>query len=123
MSILRLAIASALVLGAASAPALAGEARASGDAPVRLGPGSHYAVIDHLEDGEYYEVEDCTRQARWCLVADDYDTLGWVRGSQLVGSAAKVNVTPFEFLVTPEFFQTAAGTWRRRRGASKLNAG
>ncbi|HEY0917847.1 SH3 domain-containing protein [Devosia sp.] len=86
-------------------PALAGEARASGDVPVRRGPGEDYRVIDCLVDGAYYEVEDCTRRARWCLVSEDGELLGWVRGSYLVGSAAKNRVTPFEFLVTPEFFR------------------
>lgn len=88
---------------AAVAPAFADEARASGDVPVRRGPGDQYAVIDHLQDGDYYEVEDCTRRARWCLVSEDGDLLGWVRGSYLVGSGAKARVTPFEFQVTPDF--------------------
>lgn len=88
-----------------AAPALALEARASGNVPVHRGPGSDYRVIDRLEDGEYYEVEDCTRQSRWCLVSEDGDVLGWVRGSNIVGSAAKARVTPFEFLVTPDFFK------------------
>lgn len=93
------------VLAFAPLPAAAGEARASGDVPVRRGPGDSYRIIDHLVDGRYYEVEDCTRQARWCLVSEDGDLLGWVRGSYLVGSAAKARVTPFEFLVTPPFFK------------------
>ena len=97
-------IAGLLALGAA-APALAGEARASGDVPVRDGPGSRYAIIDHLEDGEYYDVLDCRFHTTWCLVADDEETLGWVRGSYLVGSGAKARVTPFEPLVTPPFFE------------------
>ncbi|MDP1729725.1 MAG: SH3 domain-containing protein [Devosia sp.] len=88
-----------------AAPALASEARASGNAPVRSGPGSFYRVVDRLVDGEYYEVERCTRQALWCLVSEEGDLLGWVRGSQLVGSPAKVNVTPFEFLVTPDLLK------------------
>lgn len=85
------------------APAAAAEARASGDAPVRLRPHGSAPVIDRLQDGRYYELEDCTRQARWCLVSDGGFELGWVRGSQLVGAAAKVPVTPFEFLVNPGF--------------------
>lgn len=102
-----LALAALLATGgvALTSPAGAGEARASGNIPVRDGPGSGYEIIDYLEDGEYYEVEDCTRRARWCLVADDEETLGWVRGSYLIGEAAKNAVTPFEFLVTPEFFR------------------
>jgi uncharacterized protein YraI len=98
-------IALAITLAAASlaGPALAGEARASGNVPVRLGPGSGYPVVDRLVNGNYYEVEDCTRQSRWCFVSDDGEDLGWVRGSSMVGSAAKNRVTPFEFLVTPRF--------------------
>ena len=106
MTRLKLAFAAALGLAAlgATAPASAGEARASGNVPVREGPRSHCEVIDHLEDGEYYEVLDCRRRAVWCLVADlDGDELGWVRGSYLVGSGAKAAVTPFEFLVNPRF--------------------
>ena len=95
----------ALSTAAIALPAAAGEARASGDVPVRDGPGDRYDIIDYLEDGEYYEVEDCTGRARWCLVSDDGDELGWVRGSYLIGSGAKNAVTPFEFLVTPEFFK------------------
>lgn len=104
LPIARLALA-ALSLTALSAPALAAEARASGNAPVRSGPGSGYPVIDRLVDGAYYDVEDCTRRARFCLVSEDGDLLGWVRGSYLVGSGAKTIVTPFEFLVTPDFFK------------------
>ncbi|HHY48535.1 MAG TPA: SH3 domain-containing protein [Alphaproteobacteria bacterium] len=92
-----------LVALALAAPAAAGEARASGNVPVRDCPRSFCPVIDHLVDDEYYEVLECTRQARWCLVADDGEELGWVRGSAIVGSPAKAAVTPFEPLVTPRF--------------------
>lgn len=84
--------------------AAAAEARASGNVPVRSGPGAGYPIIDRLLDGQYYEVEDCTRRARWCLVSEDGDLIGWVRGSYLVGSGAKATVTPFEFLVKPKLF-------------------
>lgn len=93
----------ALLLASASAPALAGEARASGNALVRSGPSGNAPVIDRLLDSAYYEVEKCTRRARFCLVSDGGELLGWVRGSYLVGAAAKNRVTPFEFLVTPNF--------------------
>jgi hypothetical protein len=98
------ALAASLAALATPLPATAGEARASGNANVYEYPRSSADIIDHLEDGEYYEVLECTRQARFCLVADDdgYE-LGWVRGSYLVGSGAKVEVTPFEFLVKPPF--------------------
>lgn len=87
--------------------AAAAEARASGNVPVRTGPGSGYPVVDRLLDGQYYEVEDCTRRARWCLVSEAGDLIGWVRGSYLVGSGAKARVTPFEFLVKPKLFDMA----------------
>lgn len=105
MPITRFALAALAAVSAIAVamPAGAEEARASGDTPVRQGPGDRYAIIDNLEDGEYYDVEDCTRRARWCLVSEDGDVLGWVRGSYLVGSGAKSAVTPFEFLVTPRF--------------------
>lgn len=106
MSPIRTILAGALaatLVAAFAAPALALEARASGNAPVRSGPGGDYRVIDNLEDGEYYEVEDCTRRSEWCLVSYDDDILGWVRGSSLVGSAAKMRVTPFEFLGGPSY--------------------
>jgi len=96
----RLAAAFAALLVAA-APAAAAEARASGNAPVRLHPHPAATVIDRLRDGHSYELEDCTRQARWCLVSAGGEVLGWVRGSQLIGAAAKIPVTPFEFLVKP----------------------
>jgi uncharacterized protein YraI len=105
MRLRTIAIAAALLPLTALLPsfASAAEARASGDVPVRWGPGSGYAIIGYLEDGAYYDVEDCTRQSRWCLVSEDGDELGWVRGSYLVGSGAKSAVTPFEFLVHPPF--------------------
>lgn len=90
---------------AAAGPVMAGEARASGNVPVRDGPGSRYAIIDHLENGAYYEVIRCRYRGTWCLVGDDGDTLGWVRASYLVGSGAKVEATPFEPLVNPFFFE------------------
>lgn len=107
MKTIRLTLAALIVLSGAPVvtPALAGEARASGDVPVRAGPGDRYDTIDRLDDGHYYEVEDCTRQSRWCLVSEDGDLLGWVRGSYLVGSGAKAAVTPFEFLADPPFFK------------------
>jgi hypothetical protein len=102
---LKLKIAAAAALGLISLsplPAAAAQARASGDAPVRECPRSSCDVIDNLEDGEYYEVFDCTRRQVFCLVGDeDGEELGWVRGSYLIGSGAKARVTPFEFLVDP----------------------
>ena len=110
MRTLSLCTAAALVAATLLAPAiaLAGEARASGNATVRECPRSYCDIIGNLEDDEYYEVIECTRHTVWCLVAeadDEDDVLGWARGSSLVGSAAKVQVTPFTFLVTPDFMK------------------
>lgn len=93
-----LAIVSALVITALTVTLEAGEARSSGNTPYRTGPGEQYRVIGKLVDDQYYEVEDCTREANWCLVSEDGDYLGWVRGSYLVGGAAKTRVTPPEFM-------------------------
>ena len=97
------AVAVAAVLSPLAAAAL--EARASGNAPVRTGPAPYYPVVAHLYDGEYYEVLDCTRQKIWCLVGDEYGAIGWVRGSQIVGEAAKNRVAPFEFMVNPHILK------------------
>ena len=93
----------ALALIGFAAPALAAEARAIGNEPVRSGPGDAYEVVDQLLDGSSYEVEECTGRALWCRVmgptaADAGNhSLGWVRGSQLDGSGAKLMVMPVEF--------------------------
>jgi uncharacterized protein YraI len=74
-------------------------ARASGDIPVRSGPGTRYAIIGKLKNGTKVHLEQCTRESNWCLFVDaDGDEVGWVRGSSIVGSAAKLQVTPHEFL-------------------------
>jgi uncharacterized protein YraI len=100
-----LPLAAALLLATlAATPALAAQARASGNVPVRDGPGSRYDVIDRLVDGEYYDVLDCWWGQRWCLVGEDGDELGWVRGGDIVGAAAKMRVTPFRFLSNPRDF-------------------
>ena len=99
------AIVSALIVVALTLPLEAGEARSSGDTPFRDGPGHRYVVLGNLVDGQYYEVERCTRESRWCLVSDRGERLGWVLGSYLVGSPAKVTATPpdFDFMRRPGF--------------------
>ena len=103
MKIVKLGLVGAIALTSviAAAPALAGEARASGNVPVREGPGSRFDIIDRLVDGEYYEVEECTLQQHWCLVSEDGYELGWVRASYIVGSGAKNAVTPWDFVFRP----------------------
>jgi uncharacterized protein YraI len=74
-------------------------ARASGDIPVRAGPGSGYAIIGTLRNGVAVHLQRCTRDSNWCLfLGKDGEPAGWVRGSYLVGSAAKLEVTPHRFL-------------------------
>ena len=99
------AILSALIVVALTLPLEAGEARSSGNTPFRDGPGNRFEILGNLVDGEYYEVERCTRESRWCLVSDRGELLGWVLGSYLVGSPAKVEATPpdFAFMRRPGF--------------------
>lgn len=108
----------ALVLGlAATAPALAvssSTARSSGIQAVHTGPGHRYPVIDRLADQERVRLAECTRQARWCRVIQlDGGPSGWVPGSYLIGSPAKVEVTPFEFSFDP--LHPGAGLFPRLR--------
>ena len=79
-------------------PALAASkstARASADLPIRSGPGTRYSVIGTLKKNAAVHLEACTRSQNWCLFLDkDGDEVGWVRGSYLIGSGAKNQVTP-----------------------------
>lgn len=90
------------VLAASALPAVAASnntARASGNIPIRSGPGSGYEIIGTLKNGSRVHLERCTRESNWCLFVDeDDDPVGWVRGSYLVGSAAKLEVTPQKFV-------------------------
>ncbi len=97
----------ALAVAAFAGPVLAEPtARASGNATVRSGPGREYPVLGRLADGERFVLERCTPPFRedefgrryadwggesWCYIAA---VGGWVDASYLVGSPAKVNVTP-----------------------------
>jgi uncharacterized protein YraI len=73
-------------------------ARASGNVPLRAGPGARYEVIGKLANGMRVHLQRCTYESNWCLVLIDGDPAGWARGSYLVGSGAKREVTPFKFL-------------------------
>lgn len=76
-----------------------GTARASADIPVRSGPGTGYQKIGVLKKGAQVRLERCTRDSGWCLfLGKDGDAVGWVRGSYLVGSGAKLQATPHRFL-------------------------
>ena len=93
-----LAIAALTAVSLAPLPALAASkstARASADLPIRSGPGTRYAVIGTLKKNAAVHLEACTRSQNWCLFLDkDGDEIGWVRGSYLIGSGAKNQVTP-----------------------------
>ncbi len=101
---MRLALAALALVTAALAPIAAAEAaststaRASGNIPLRAGPGSGYAIIGRLANGTRVHLERCTRESNWCLVLLDGEPAGWARGSYLVGSGAKLQVTPHKFL-------------------------
>lgn len=71
--------------------------RASGNIPIYAGPGMRYRVIGKLMNGERVYLSTCTRESLWCKIVNDNGPDGWVRGSSVVGSAAKVNVTPPSF--------------------------
>ena len=91
-----LALAAALI--ALASPAAAAEARASGNLPIRSGPGEWYRAIGTLPQGASVRLSQCTRQSRWCRIIYRDGPDGWVLGSYLVGSAAKMQATPPEFV-------------------------
>ena len=97
------------VLGAAAMLAtfgatdvLAASARASGAPRIYAGPGYGYADIGRLAQNEVVNLSECTPRGVWCRIVHDGPD-GWVLGSYLVGSAAKVNATPWRPLVDPFF--------------------
>ncbi len=85
------------ILAAMIAPAAAADARATGNLPIRSGPGQFYAQIGTLPNGERVGISRCTRKAYWCKIIYDNGPDGWVLGDYLVGAAAKLHVTPPEF--------------------------
>ena len=93
----------ALPLAAAS-PALAERptARASGVQAVYSRPSLNARILDKLANQERVYLTQCTRESRWCKVQQrDGGPSGWVMGSYLIGSGAKLLVTPFEFSFDP----------------------
>ena len=87
----------ALIAIAIAAPATASDltARASARIPVHSAPRSWAPVIDRLNKNERVKLDYCTREAVWCHVIQlDGGPAGWVEGSWLVGSPAKVSATP-----------------------------
>ena len=77
-------------------------ARSSGVQAVHTAPRGGAPIVDKLRDQERVYVDRCTRQALWChIVQLDGGPSGWVGGADLIGSPAKVLVTPFEFSFDP----------------------
>jgi uncharacterized protein YraI len=83
-------------VGAASAAT----ARASDPLTLYAGPGRDYAPIGRLARDEVVRLAQCTPSGRWCLVVHNGPD-GWALASFLIGSAAKVDATPWRPLVAP----------------------
>lgn len=95
-----LAIIAASALAGLSTGASAATARASGTVIIRSGPGYAYPVIGRLAGDETVSLSECTPSGTWCRIVHKGPS-GWVLGSYLVGSAAKVQATPWKPLVNP----------------------
>lgn len=68
--------------------------RATGQLKLYDGPGTRYDIIGTLPADTPFRLDTCTYRQRWCLVVGaSGEELGWARGSYLVGSAAKIEVT------------------------------
>ena len=98
-SVLLAASAAALLAGLPTG-ASAATARASGTVVIRSGPGYAYPVIGRLAGNESVSLSECTPSGTWCRIVHKGPN-GWVLGSYLVGSAAKVQATPWKPLVNP----------------------
>jgi len=99
--VLRIALVAIAVATLAATPTPASArptARASGIQGVHTWPRLSSPIVDKLDDQERVYLDACTRHANWCHVVQlDGGPGGWVMGSSLIGSPAKVEVTPFEF--------------------------
>jgi uncharacterized protein YraI len=80
--------------------AFAATARASDPLTLYAGPGRGYAPIGRLARDEVVRLAQCTPSGRWCLVVHNGRD-GWALASFLIGSAAKVDATPWWPLVNP----------------------
>ncbi|MCF1743533.1 SH3 domain-containing protein [Paradevosia shaoguanensis] len=87
-------------------PARAAEptARSTAILQVRTAPGWTAPVIGNLAKNQQVTLEHCTRNGDWCQLGPELTpdlAGGWVRAGYLVGMAAKIRVTPFQFMVNP----------------------
>jgi uncharacterized protein YraI len=109
LSAVAAALAVALSMTTGGAATAADTARASANLPIYSGPGLGYSVIGTLRKNARVELERCTFNSRWCLFNDGNGyAVGWVRGSYLIGIGAITRVSPFRFLVTPDFLDRNA---------------
>ena len=83
-------------------PAFAATARASDPITIYAGPGAFYAPVGRLARNEVVKLSQCTPRGTWCLVTHNGPE-GWVLASYLVGSAAKVEATPWRPIGGPSF--------------------
>jgi hypothetical protein len=101
---LRTALAAIFLAALAASPAFADRptARSSGVQGVHTSPRLSSPIVDKLRDQERVYLDKCTKKALWCHVVQlDGGPGGWVMGADLIGSGAKVQVTPFEFSFDP----------------------
>ncbi|WP_417308199.1 SH3 domain-containing protein [Devosia sp.] len=92
-----IALTAVLIATALASPVVAASqntVRASTNLRIYDAPGTRYGVIGVLPADQPVRLKDCTYRQRWCLILDSAGReTGWVRGSYLVGSAAKLEVT------------------------------
>ena len=60
-------------------------------------------MIGQLEKNDRVYLDRCTHGGKWCLVENPYGNDGWVKAGYLVGSAAKLEATPYTPLVDFDF--------------------
>lgn len=95
----------AVALAGTVAPALAQPtARASATLAIFAAPNGNSQQIGRLDKGMEVDLERCTYGGKWCLVQNPYGNDGWVKAGYLVGSAAKLEATPYKPLVEFDFF-------------------
>lgn len=85
-------------------------ARASATIKVYAGPSFRYPVVAKLARDTRVTLNRCTYSGHWCLIAAG-GPQGWVLASYLVGSAAKLQATPYKPLVQLHPFFFGHGSW------------
>jgi len=94
----------AVLIASLATGAAAATARASDPLDVYAGPGHGYRIIGKLARNAVVTLSECTPSGNWCRIKTG-GPVGWVLGTYLVGSAAKVMATPPRSLVEPFLFR------------------